>query len=488
MSGPIAPERLTALLGRWANGPGPLYRLLARRLRALIEEGALAPETVLPAERRLAAHLSVGRGTVVAAYDQMREEEYLVRRQGSGTRVAPRSLPVAHPVEHAPNAPQFLGMFEPPSPGTLVLTCAAPNSPPPELLAAYASAVERLAAVADDIGYHPAGHPELRAAVAERYTRRGLRTDPDQVLVTSGAQQAIELVVRGYVVAGDAVLAENPTYPGALALFGAAAAAVRTLPVDGEGLNIGALLGDMARLRPALTYLIPSFHNPTGTLVPPLHRRRIAEAASEHGLLVIDDETLAELGFHGDPPPPLAAFPGGEHIVTIGSLSKLAWGGMRVGWVRAERAVIARLSRLKALGDLGNDITSQLAGARLLVDPDSLVRRRRSELSHRHGHLTAELARALPGWEWVPAQGGQTLWVRLPSGDAASFAQRALRHGVALLPGDALAPGGASHWMRIPFLADEETLSTAVQRIKAAWDSYAGTAPARASALGAMVV
>ncbi|CAL9529878.1 Histidinol-phosphate aminotransferase [Nocardiopsis dassonvillei] len=471
MGDPISAGDLSSLLGRWAAGRGPLYSLLAARIRSLAGEGTLAPGTGLPAERPLAAHLNVGRGTVVRAYDLLREEGVLVRRRGSGTAVAPRAAaePGAGGVPRYGTA--FLGMFEP-LPGALVLTCAAPDSPPPELGAAYREAVVRLAGFSDDIGYHPAGLPELREAVADRFTARGLPTSPDEVLVTTGAQQALDLLVGRHVLPGDTVVAERPTYPGALALFGEAAAEVRAVDTGPGGVDVPALLAAMAD-GPALTYLVPSFHNPTGAVLAPLDRRRIAAAAGAHGLLVVDDETLVDLGFEGPPPRPLASYPGGERIVTVGSLSKLAWGGLRVGWIRARPPVMDRLRRAKALSDIGGDVASQLAAASLLRDPDALVRRRREELRARHDRLAAGLDRELPDWRYTPAAGGQTLWVRMPHGDSASFAQVALRRGVALLPGAALCPGGGGEaWLRLPFLAPEETLDAAVRRIAEAWEHY----------------
>jgi DNA-binding transcriptional MocR family regulator len=475
MSEPISTDDLTALLGRWAAGRGPLYRLLATRLRGLMDEGTLPPGTGLPAERRLAARLSVGRGTIVAAYDLLGEERRVVRRRGSGTRVAPGPDPAPaltpEPARPTHDGSPFLSMFEPVA-GTLTLTCAAPDAPPPELRAAYQEAVARVDVLANDIGYHPAGLLELRTVLAERFTERGLPTSPDEVLVTNGAQQALDLLVRCHVSAGDTVLVERPTYPGALALFGEAAADVRGVDAGPEGMDVPALLEGMAG-RPALTYLVPSFHNPTGSVVSPLDRRRIAAAAGEHGRVVVDDETMVHLGFDGGVPTPLAAFPGGEDVVTVGSMSKLVWGGLRIGWIRARRRVLERLRRTKILTDLGGDVLSQLAAARLLRDLAPLSRRRGEELRSGHDRLTAELRRRLPDWEFAPARGGQTLWIRLPHGDSASFAQVALRHGVALLPGDSLcAGGGGAARLRLPFLADPDTLTTAVDRIARAWEHY----------------
>jgi DNA-binding transcriptional MocR family regulator len=181
---------------------------------------------------------------------------------------------------------------------------------------------------------------------------------------------------------------------------------------------------------------------------------------------------LADLGFPGERvPPPLAAY--GTHVVTIGSLSKVVWGGLRIGWVRAPAPLIARLARLRAVHDLGGNIPAQLAAADLLPRLAEPLRRGAAERQARHDHLRAELARQLPEWHAPAVSGGQTLWVRLPHGDGRSFAQAALRHGVAVLPGAGLdADGHSREFLRLHFLAPPRDLSEAVRRLSTAWHSY----------------
>ncbi|MFD0370986.1 PLP-dependent aminotransferase family protein [Streptomyces sp. NPDC059071] len=495
---------LVAWLGRWSAGRGPMYLLLAARVRQLIDEGLLPPGAALPPDRRLAGALSVGRTTVVAAYETLRQEGRLVRRQGSGTRVAPAALtPPGEPRVTETSNPMFLHLLEPVD-DVLLLSCAAPPSPPPALAEAYA----RLVLPADDLGYHPAGLPALRAAVAGRYARRGLPTGPEQILVTTGAQQAIGLLTRLLVAPGDGVLVEAPTYPGALELFREAAAVPHPVAVGPDGLDVDAAIRVMERHRPALAYVIPRFQNPTGTVLPPLLGRRLVEAAEAYGVPLIDDEVLGELRLDGpearagagagsdagvggrEGPPPLSAY--GTEVVGIGSLSKSVWGGLRIGWVRGPAPLIARLARLKALHDLGSDVPAQLVAARLLGDFDPIVRSRVAELRAGHDLLRAELARLLPSWDCPPAAGGQTLWVRLPYGDGVSFAQLALRHGVAVLPGSTMdALGGSARMLRLHFLLPHDTLVTAVGRLAAAWAEYAPPAPeaeVRPAALNAITV
>ena len=327
--------------------------------------------------------------------------------------------------------------------------------------------VPALAGIRGDIGYHPMGHPVLRAAIAERYTRHGIRTGSNRILVTNGAQQALSLLARAFLTPGAPVLVEAPTYHGALEAFRDAAAVLRALPVGLAGLEMAA-----RQHRPALAYVISTFHNPTGSVLSPLARRTLAENATTTGVPLIDDEVLADLGFPGEhAPPPLPAY--ADTVISVGSLSKTVWAGLRIGWVRAPEPVIARLGRLLALHDLGGNIPGQLAAAVLLPRLESLAQRRATELKARHDHLRAQLARHFPDWHAPPVQGGLTLWIRLPYGDATSFAQAALRERVAILPGNGLdASGRSGEYLRLHFLASPGDLTEATRRLARAWHTY----------------
>jgi DNA-binding transcriptional MocR family regulator len=474
----MEPIELSDRLGRWSSGRGPLPALLAARLRRLIDEGELPPGESLPPDRALAAALAVGRTTVVAAYDLLRQDGRLVRRQGSGTRVAGAEPAGPRPTT---SAPIFLHLLEPHD-GVIPLACAAPDTPPPELAEAFAGIVPVLAATTGDIGYYPAGHPALLRAIADHYERRGVHTRPGQIIVTNGGQQALSVLARALLAAGDQVAVEGPTYPGALEVFREQAAVPRALPVGLPGLAAAA-----RRRRIALAYVISTFHNPTGAVLPALDRRELAEAASAAGVPLIDDEVLSDLAFPGvRVPPPMAAY--SDEVISVGSLSKSVWGGWRIGWVRGQEPLIARLARLLAVHDLGGNVIAQMAAADLLPRLDDIVRRQALVREARHDQMRRDLARHLPDWEVPPVPGGQTLWVRLPSGDGTSFAQAALRHGVAVLPGSGLDVSGASQGcVRLQFLATPEVLTEAVRRLADAWRAYRPP-PVPATATPAMSV
>ncbi|MFC0437913.1 PLP-dependent aminotransferase family protein [Kutzneria buriramensis] len=470
---PWPADRLVAQLGRWSASRGPLYLLLAERLRQLIDSGQLPQRAMLPPDRVLAQRLAVGRNTVVAAYERLRQDGKVDRHQGRGTWVKPAVIGVRPSAVPGTN-PLFVNYLEPMG-DVLSLACAAPQDPPPTLAAALTRAIGRLPT--NDIGYYPLGLPELRVAIADRYCRQGLPTTSEQILVTTGGQQALALITRLFLAPGDPVLAQTPTYPGALELFREA-----TAPIT--GVLIDELAAAIVAHRPRLAYVNPTNHNPTGATLSGLSRRRLVEAAASADTVLIDDEVLADLSFDGVRPPGLASYGLGQ-VLTVGSVTKLLWGGLRVGWIRGSAGDIAQLGRLKAIHDLGGAALEQLAVADLLPGLEPIIADRVVDLRVRHNHLRAELGKLLPDWTFEPASGGQCLWVALPSGDASAFAQVALRHAVAILPGSAL--GGSDSHVRIPFTATVSLLTEGVRRIAAAWRDYRPTT-GPSPALHALVV
>jgi DNA-binding transcriptional MocR family regulator len=455
----MRPIEVVDRLGRWSSGRGPLYVLLAARLRQLIDDGELPPGAILPPDRALAGALAVGRTTVVAAYDLLRAEGRITRRQGSGTRVA--GVPTAGVVEDAPVDPIFLDSLEARDDDVLLAICAAPGDPPPQLAEAFVEIAPELSRISNDIGYYPYGHPTLRKALAARYTARGVRTSFEQILVTNGGQQALSLLARALVSPGDQVLVEAPTYPGALEVFREEGAVLRGLPVGLDGLQAA-----VRERRPAVAYVIPTYQNPTGSVLSTLTRQRLAGA----GVPLIEDEVPADLGFPGEAlPTPRAAY--SDSVISIGSLSKSIWGGLRIGWIRAATPLINRLARLRAVRDLGGNVPTQLAAVHLLplLDGPDL----HHTLKSRHDHLHKLLTQAFPTWDIPTVTGGQCLWVRLPYGDGTSFAQTALRHGLAILPGAGLDITGAGDaHLRLHFRAPEPHLTEAVHRLTKAWSTY----------------
>jgi DNA-binding transcriptional MocR family regulator len=188
--------------------------------------------------------------------------------------------------------------------------------------------------------------------------------------------------------------------------------------------------------------------------------------------LLIDDEALADLRQPGEGrPPPLAAY--GESVISVGALSKVVWGGLRVGWIRAAEPVVAGLARMRAVLDLGGNVPARLTAADLLPRLDELCDRRARQRRAGHDHLRAEPVRRLPDWDAPPVRGGPPLWVRPPYGDGGSFVQVAIWHRVAVLPPGPLdVSGGGEKYVRLRFLSPRDRLSEAVRWLAAAWRDY----------------
>jgi DNA-binding transcriptional MocR family regulator len=459
-----------------AQGAGPLRERLARSLRDAVEAGDLPVGTRLPAERELAARLGVSRATVVGALEQLRQEGLLEARRGSGTYVTTSALPTpppASPIQLVRN-PMFTGLIDGPS-APIDFCVAAP--PADEAVGeALRAAAQDATAQLTNPGYHTAGLPELRRAVAAYLERMGLPTEEDEVLITAGSQQAIGLAAHHFVSPGATAVTESPTYPGALDALRTVGARLLTVPSGQAGMRTEDLAALLRRTEVRLVYVIPTFHNPTGAVLPAPARRVLADLAADTQVPILEDLTPAGVELGGErPPPPVAAGARRGTVLVAGSLSKLCWGGLRIGWLRGPQLLIARLARLKAALDLACPVVTQLAAARLLPVVDEVQARRREQLAPRLDLLRDLLRAYLPDWRWQEPMGGLTLWVRVPEGDTADFAAVALQHGVAIVPGRHFcADGRGGDHLRLTFALAPSELETGVERLARAWSAYEG--------------
>jgi DNA-binding transcriptional MocR family regulator len=481
---------LVPLIGDWSSGEGPLYSRLSRAMRSAIEGGELTAGSRLPPERPLAEALGVSRTTVVLAYKGLRELGLVESRQGSGTWV-PRRAALSRPVPRDERSRPFLvdsltrTASDEPS-DTIAFTGACLSGSGLALAEEWRAAEADVAEIASGTGYSPPGWPPLRRAIADHFEARGVPTTPDEILVTNGAQQAIDLVGRLLVGRGETVVLEDPTYLGAIDAFALAGARLLPVPVGPEGTDVGSLRRSTQQAAPALLYLVPSFHNPTGCLMPESARREVAALAERSGVPVVEDESLADLTFGAAPPPPIAAFAPGAPIFTVGSLSKLFWGGLRVGWVRGPRPLVTRLTRLKVAADLSGALLGQALATRLLARRDDVARQRRRESRRRYDRLAQLLREKLPEWSWTEPSGGLTLWVRLPTPSAEELARVAPRHGVSIVPGPVHSPShGFADRLRLPYVIDEGRLAEGVARLARAWNECGQ--PAAERRLGVIV-
>jgi 2-aminoadipate transaminase len=280
------------------------------------------------------------------------------------------------------------------------------------------------------------GDPALRAAVARRLTARGLETSPDDLLITSGSQQALTLAATVLLEPGDRVLVEEPSYLAALQAFQLAGARIVPVPCDDDGLDPEAV----ERLAPGARFLytVPTFHNPTGRTLPLERRRALAEVAERTGLWLIEDDPYGELRYSGEPLPAVASL-AGERTLALSTLSKVAAPGLRIGWIRAPRVLRRSLAVAKQAADLHSSTVDQAAAAHWLanVDLEAHLATLRREYGARRDALLGGLAAALPeGSAHSRPEGGMFVWVQLPAGwDAEALLHRALERDVAFVPG-----------------------------------------------------
>lgn len=468
-------------LGPWSTGKGALNRKLAEAIQRSIASGLIAPGLRLPAERALAKALAVSRATIVSSYTALADAGWIEGRRGSGTYVR-RGARISQTRRETMGSPLF-GLISQDRDLVIDLALGTP----------YAFGLQRELftlpreeeyALLDDRMYYPLGLAVLRRALATRFTAIGLPTAEEQILVTNGAQQAISLIAALYVQRGDTVLVEDPTYFGAIEAFRATGARVSSVPVGTDGVAPGVLKDRIAATAPRLIYLTPTYQNPTGAVMPVAARRAISKLSREFGVPVIDDASLADIVLEGAPPSPIAAYGDHEAVLTVGSISKLIWPGLRVGWIRAASPIIERLGRIKTAHDLGSPLVTQAVGARLINALGEAQRLRREQLKPRRALLAQLLKKHLPQWQFCIPEGGFFLWARLPAGDARELAQVALRHGVLILPGSTMSAAGLyTRFVRVPFLADPEVLREGIARLAAAWRDYqAAPSPRQVSA------
>lgn len=453
-----------ALLSNWTKGSGSFYVRLSQTLRGHIQSGHLAPWELLPAERSLAAQLGISRSTVVTAYDLLAAENWIVRQRGSGTRVArtaPRTASLLTLRSPSPYASEL---------GEIDLTIAVPyltQRHQERLQAAAAHAFEHSM-------YFPPGLPELRLYLAWMYTAQGLETTPEQVIVTSGAQQAISLVATALLRSGDSVVLETPTYFGAIDVFRATGAELRGVPVGAEGVTAEDFFAAVHRVSPRLAFLTPTFQNPTGSVMPERARQRIAQLCQEQQLPLIEDDSLIDLSFGPLPSPRIATFAPNAPVLNVGSLSKVFWAGLRVGWLRMPASLCAQLTQHKTLADFGTSLPSQVVALSLLQELDAIKDERRELLTPERDRIVTLLRQHLPEWSFEVPSGGQFLWLRLPTDSATAFTHLARRYGVRLFPGTAMSVGAAAdNTLRLPFTLPPEQLEEAVLRLARAWQEFA---------------
>lgn len=423
----------------------PLYRQLYEHFCALIQSGRLARGERIPPTRELAGTLGLNRTTVSAAYELLESEGLITGHVGRGSFVA-GAIGSASVLDWGPLLERSATIQVAPAPpfGREGISFAT-SRPSEELfpLDDLRASCEEVMAGADfahvlQLG-SPSGYEPLRRHLLDAARAEGLAGPDDDLLVTNGCQQALDLVGRVLLGPGDKVLVEDPVYPGMKNLFLQAGAQLIGVPVGPDGVDIDHLQSVLDRERPRLMVVTSNFHNPTGATLPVSARSAILRAAQMAGVPLVENDIYGDLRYLGEDLPPIKRSTDRGHVILLRSFSKITFPGLRVGWVLAPRRLINRLAQSKQLADLHTDQLSQAVLLRF-AESGRLAAHRARMLEAGAERLAAVLSacdRYLPsGTRVTRPQGGMNLWVRLPEPlDAGELLARAHRENVSYLPG-----------------------------------------------------
>ncbi|MCW2748941.1 MAG: PLP-dependent aminotransferase family protein [Aeromicrobium sp.] len=464
MAPTISATRLAALLGPFATD-GPAYRSLSEGIRLLVVDGRVADSSRLPSERELAAALGVSRTTTTRTYAELRASGLLRSRQGSGSVV---HIPFA-----ASSASSLI--VTPDDADTIALTYSAPAGPA-GLGRAFESAVTKLPGLLATTGYLPDGLPVLRELLAQRYTDRGLPTDPEQIVVTNGALGAVSLLAHTLLSPGQRVVVEGASYPHAHESFASVGGRLSALPIAESPWDPVALASTLRGSTHRAAYLIPDFHNPTAAIMTDDERGAWSRELRCHDVVPVVDESLRDVNLDGvELPPSYASYD--PRAVLVDSASKSFWGGLRVGWVRAPHDLVMPLVQARMTLDLGTAAFEQLVLSELLVHGSETAAAGRASLRAGRDHLLAELAAELPEIEAPRPAGGLSLWLTLPDRISSQLTAAASRHGLLLTPGPrffASAGTAGERHLRLPYTQPAATLTEAVRRLRQGYDDVRG--------------
>lgn len=467
----IGPRALAGMLGGWRTRE-PAYEALADSIRILCLDNRIAAHTALPAERELATALSVSRTTVAAAYRSLRDTGHIASIRGSGSVTLPRPARDVGGVAAAT--------------GSIDLQQASPAAWP-GLAGVFADAATDAARLVARAGYDVRGAVELREAIARRYTAQGIPTTAAQIVVTTGAQSAIHLLSAVLIARGDRVVIETPTYPHAAEAIRAAGARLAAVPVTtDDGWDLDRAEQVFARTRPRMAYLMPRFQNPTGRSMTEADESVFARAARQARSTIVVDETTADLAIDSNVATPAFL----DHaVVRIGSLGKLVWGGLRVGWIRADEDLAQRIVAARPARELGTPDFEQEVASRLFVHLPEILQQRSQLLGSGRDVLIDALSHRLPEWKVPRVAGGVALWVELDAPLSTGLVLAARAHGVYLSSGSRFGVDGPhDRHLRLPFTAPPDELRRAVDVLARAWPSVRAAAPVHGGELMDAVV
>jgi 2-aminoadipate transaminase len=444
----------------------PLYIQLRDQLRSLVHAGDLRPGDRIPASRELATMLGVHRTTVANAYAELESEGLIqghvgrgtfIRGNGNGLKITPPAPAVLN--GHNGIRWELLFADERGDETLSRLTAAAPEDalsfvmarpadeffPVDELINCVNAVLRREASEVLTLGPSD-GYAPLKEALLELLRRENIPAKDENLLITGGCQQSLDLISKAFVRPGDSVILENPTYPGAVTIFNGARARCLAVPVrthaepgSALGVDVEALEATLAANRVKLIVLTPDFQNPTGTSMPLASRRKVLELAARHQVPIVEDHIYARLHAHEERVPSLKQLDRSNLVIHIDSFAKVAFPGLRVGWIVAPAAAIERLRVVKQSTDLHTDQLAQSLLAEFIRRGLFIkhVAKMRKIYASRLLALDEALRKHMPpDTRWTRPEGGMCLWLELPPGfDASELLIHVKERGVLFAPG-----------------------------------------------------
>lgn len=410
---------MLAITGLDPNSDTPIYRQLFGKIKDLIDSGALPHGDRLPPTRELATALNLNRATVSSAYELLETEGLLKGHVGRGTFVNAKRT-------HANIS------FSTSRPSESLFPLDAFRATCTEVI--QSDAAQTILQLGSPAGYAP-----LRRYLLDQALREGAARPTDDILITSGCQQAFDLIQRTQASLGETVAVEDPVIPGVRNAFQRSGTHLAGIPVGPDGIDLPALTRVIERARPALLIVTANFQNPTGATIPIEARRALLRLAQRAQVTVVENDIYGALGYDGPPLPTLKQLDETGSVILLRSFSKLAFPGLRVGWAIGPRGAVEKLTEAKQWCDLHTDQLSQAVLFRF-AESGRLEQHRQKMLSAGRDRLSAAIAACArhlpPAAEFTRPKGGMNLWVRLPEPlDSGELLPRAERAGVTYLPG-----------------------------------------------------
>ena len=486
----MEPHPLNVTLDR--DGEEPIYRQLIQNIKLQIESGILTAGIRLPASRDLARQLDISRISVVNAYAELRSEGYLSAHAGRGTFVAKDSNGSGS--EEAQSSINTVTENTAPDnsirdmmrlarkPGVISFSNGSPPVeffPMQHLKDAINVILERDGASA--LNYEvPEGYGPLRAAVRDYVSALGIQCSPSNVLITGGTQQALDLVIQALLSEGDTLVTENPTYIGMIDIARTRRVNLHGICTAEDGIQLDRLENYLIDNDPKLIYVMPTFQNPTGSVMPLHRRRQLINLATEYNVPILEDAVYHEFRFEGDNIPPLKALDESGIVIHASGFTKMLLPGVRIGYLITDGRYYNRLVRVKQAADISTPGLNQRVIHLMLqrgVLSGQLERNNRELLNRRDAALAAAETHFPPGTRWSAPEGGLTLWAELPhSGPtAAELYISAIQQGVAYAIGSVFyTNGGGSYKMRVNYGAHPpEVIDDGFRRLGRAWRELA---------------